>query len=421
MRGTQRSMEGKKLAPEEGFGMSALVLTAGGARGAYQAGVLKRIGELASVRNRPTPFSIITGASAGAITGAALAAGSAQFSQATELIADLWASIQAEDVYRTDLGSLVYQSGVFLKDISMGGILGGGQAQSFLDATPLRHFLLKRLPFHLIEEAIQRQHLYALAVTATNYYSGKSFTFVQGQEGHPTWERSRKISLSAKLTVSHLCASAAIPVIFQPVLVPTPEGDFYFGDGGLRLVAPIGPAIRLGASRIFAIGIRHHKVEEQRHFDSFIMEERNRIVMQNPPLAQVFGVILNSIFLDHLDTDVEHLIRINQIIQKTNPITEAASNSGNLKEIDPLVINPSVDIAEIAELYSEKLPYLVRYLLDGLGRSRSETADLVSYLLFHSEYTQDLVQLGYRDAHEKIQEIEHFLINPQRATLLNRA
>ena len=394
--------------------MNGLVLTAGGARGAYQAGVLKRMGEIPRLRNQPCPFKIITGASAGAINGTGLASRAEDFYTATQKLAELWGSLHARDVFKTDPLSLGAGSFKWIRDLSIGGMIGGGGAQSLLDSTPLRKYLLGCIDFSGIGRAISNQHLYALAISATSYYSGKSFTFIQGQKGHPLWRKSRRASLSLDITVDHVWASCAIPVIFQPVKVSLPIGDFYFGDGGLRLIAPFSPAIRLGADRVFAIGIRSQKSAEIRSKAELLEEGVDRLTMKRPPLAQVFGIALNSIFLDHLDTDLEHLQRMNEILSCYG----ATSTSGAplktrepMRVVRPFAVNPSQDLAAIAETFADKMPRMVRYLMEGLGQSRAQSADLMSYLLFDSSYTQALIDIGYRDASEHVDQIESLLFD----------
>src|SRR5579863_3858332 len=273
----------------------------GGARGAYQAGVLKRIGEIPRIQQQGNPFPIIGGASAGAINGAALAAGSNEFSRATQTIADLWANLKPNDVFRCDLVSQAHNSLIWILDLSFGGMMGGGgNARSLLDASPLRRFLKSRLDCGRIQENIRRGHLYALAISATNYNSGMSYLFIQGKKGHPIWSRVRRVTLATKITVEHICASAAIPLVFQPVKLQTEEGTAFFGDGCVRMQQPLSPVIRLGADKILAIGVRGEKLEHQ---------SEDAAGQSQPSVAQVLGVLLNVIFLDHLATDVEHLER----------------------------------------------------------------------------------------------------------------
>ena len=231
-----------------------LVMTGGGARGAYQAGVLKRIGEIKRIQAHGNPFPIIGGSSAGAINGSALAVGSDDFVLATQVLAGLWSNIKPNDIFRCDMLSQARNSFTWIVDLSFGGMLGGGNARSLLDATPLRFFLSKHLHCERIQENIKRGHLYALTISATNYNSGKSYLFIQGMKGHPMWNRSRRVTLATKITVDHICASAAIPLVFQPVKLKTARGTAFFGDGCVRLQQPLSPAIRLGARRILQLG-----------------------------------------------------------------------------------------------------------------------------------------------------------------------
>ena len=240
-----------------------LVMTGGGARGAYQAGVLKRIGEIKRVQTEGNPFPIIGGSSAGALNGGALGVGSDEFSIATKVLARLWAELRPSDIFRCDMLARARNSITWILDLSFGAVLGGGNAQSFLDATPLWRFLKAHLDCTRIQDNIRAGHLCALAISATNYTSGKSYLFIQGAKGHALWNRSRRITLGTKITTDHICASAAIPSVFQPVRLKTAKGTAYFGDGCLRLQQPLSPVIRLGAERVFGIGVRGESLEHQ--------------------------------------------------------------------------------------------------------------------------------------------------------------
>jgi NTE family protein len=376
-----------------------LAMTGGGARGAYQAGVLKRIGEIPRVQSHGNPFPIIGGASAGAINGAALAAGSNEFSNATKVVADFWANLKPSDVFRCDVVSQAHNSLIWILDLSFGGVMGGGNARSFLDASPLRRFLKSRLDCSRIQENIRRGHLYALAISATNYNSGMSYLFIQGKRGHPIWNRSRRITLATKITVDHICASAAIPLVFQPVRLETAHGTAYFGDGCLRLQQPLSPIIRLGAEKVFAIGVRCENLEHQDQTSG----------LKDPSLAQVMGVLFNVMFLDHLATDVEHLERLNQLLKEGHIIQENVNGCERMRPLEVLLVTPSVNLTEVAAHHQKDMPYLIQYFVNGLGRDAASCSDLMSYLLFTSKYTRELIQLGYGDADEQIEEIEEYL------------
>lgn len=383
-----------------------LVMTGGGARGAYQAGVLKRIGELKRVRTCGNPFPIIGAASAGAINGAALAAGSEDFSSATESIARLWSNLRPNQVFRCDVFSQAANSVAWILDLSFGSILGGGSAHSLLDARPLHRFLSTHLDCNRIEVNIKKGNIYALLVPATNYASGKSCLFIQGKKGHPMWSRSRRVTIATPITVDHICASAAIPLVFQPVKLKTAEGTAYFGDGCVRLHQPLSPVIRLGASRIMAIGVRGEGLEQQK-------EPAGR---DEPSIAQVVGVLLNAMFLDHLATDVEHLERINQLLAAGDMSQFGVEDCQRMRSLTSLLITPSVNLSEVAQQHQKDMPYLIQYFVGSLGRDMASCADLMSCLLFTSKYTNALIDIGYSDAGKRIQEIEEFLYSPPRGS-----
>jgi NTE family protein len=376
-----------------------LAMTGGGARGAYQAGVLKRLGEIKRVKTSGNPFPIIGGASAGAVNGGALAMGADDFSQVTSVLANLWANLKPSDVFRCDFVSQAHNSLVWILDLSFGGALGGGNARSLLDATPLRHFLKKHLDCSRIQDNIKRGHLYALAISATNYNSGMSYLFIQGQKGHPMWNRSRRVTLATKITVEHICASAAIPLVFQPVKLETAKGTAFFGDGCLRLQQPLSPIIRLGAEKIFAIGVRCEKREPQ--------EETSD--QKDPSLAQVMGVLFNVMFLDHLATDVEHLERLNQLMRSGHIKHSGLEGCEEMRPLTVLQVTPSANLTEIAAHHQKDMPYLIQYFVNSLGRDAGSCSDLMSYLLFTPKYTRDLIELGYHDADDRADEIEDYL------------
>jgi len=386
-----------------------LVMTGGGARGAYQTGVLKRIGELKRARTHGNPFPIIGGASAGAINGAALATGCDDFALTTQILAKVWATLDPSDIFHCGLLSQAQNSLTWILDLSFGGILGGGNAKSLLDATPLRYFLSRHLDCDRIQENIKRGDLYALAISATNYNSGKSYLFIQGRKGHPMWKRIRLVTVATKITVDHVCASSAIPMVFQPVRLKTPRGSAFFGDGCLRLQQPLSPVIRLGAEKVFAIGVRCGNKETQEE----TTDERN------PSIAQVIGVLLNVMFLDHLATDLEHLGHLNQLLDAGHINHLGMEGGQKIRPLGIFVITPSVNLSDLAEQHQRDLPALIHYFVSSLGRDAASCADLMSYLLFTPSYTRDLIAIGYHDASERIDEIEDFLYSSQEGDAEN--
>jgi NTE family protein len=376
-----------------------LVMTGGGARGAYQAGVLKRIGELKRVRTHGNPFPIIGGASAGAINGVALATGCDDFASATQILAEVWATLEPSEIFHCGLLSQAQNSLTWIFDLSFGAILGGGNARSLLDATPLHHFLNKHLDCDRIQENIKHGDLYALAISATNYNSGRSYLFIQGKKGHPMWKRIRLVTMATKIRVDHVCASSAIPMVFQPVKLKTPRGSAFFGDGCARLQQPLSPVIRLGAEKVFAIGVRCGNKESQEE----ATDERH------PSIAQVMGVLFNVMFLDHLATDLEHLEHLNQLLNDGHINQLGVEGHEKIRSVKAFVITPSVNLSDLAEQHQKDMPALIQYFVSSLGRDAASCADLMSYLLFTSRYTRDLIAIGHHDASERIEEIEDFL------------
>ena len=374
-------------------------MTGGGARGAYQAGVLKRIGEIPAVQKHGNPFPIIGGASAGAVNGSALAVGSDDFTLATRAIARLWSKITPCDVFRCDFLSQAQTSLTWILELSLGGLIGGGKAQYLLDASPLRGFLSRHIDCARIQTNIKHGHLYAIAISATNYHSGKSYLFIEGRKGHPMWNRSRRVTLSTRLTVDHICASAAIPLVFPPVRLHTSEGAAFFGDGCVRLHQPLSPAIRLGAEKIVAIGVRGDNIEHQEEAS----DERG------PSVAEVMGILFNAIFLDHLAADIEHLERINRLLSTSEVDPSARNGDEAVRCLKSLLITPSADLSQVARQHHKDMPGLIEYFVNSLGRDVASCADLMSYLLFTSKFTKELVEIGYNDAHQRIDEIEAYL------------
>src|SRR5262249_540095 len=340
--------------------------------------------------------------------------------EATERVAGMWCEHQVEQVFRTDALSLGLGAFGMLRDLLLGGLLGRTVTQALFDTAPLRELLGRALPLDGIAEAIRLGHLYAIAVSATSYHSGRSFTFVQGRSGHPVWQKSRRVVLPVELTIDHVCASAAIRLVFPPVRVRSAAGDLSFGDGALRLVTPFSPAIRLGATRVLAVGVRSQRAADTLSREELATAEETGAagsVLPSPPLAQICGVFLNAIFLDHLDGDLDHLRRMNELILAYGGDREArkperaavARVSEPMRLVTPLVVSPSEDLAMVAQRFAHRMPRLVRYLMDGLGTPDAQSADLMSYLLFDAAYTRALIDIGYRDATERIDEIADFV------------
>jgi NTE family protein len=263
----------------------------------------------------------------------------------------------------------------------------------------LRQFLNTHLQCGRIRGNIKRGHLYALAISATNYNSGKSYLFIQGKKGHPIWNRSRRVTLATRITVDHVCASAAIPLVFQPVRLRTARGTAFFGDGCVRLQQPLSPVIRLGAKKVFAIGVRCDNLERQ----------KEPADQRDPSLAQVMGVLFDVMFLDHLSTDIEHLERLNQLLSGGRISQSSVQGCEKMRPLASFLMAPSVHLSELAEQHQKDMPYLIQYFVNSLGRDAASCSDLMSYLLFTSKYTSALIDIGYNDACGRIDEIESFL------------
>ncbi len=369
-----------------------LVLSGGGARGAYQAGVLQGVAEIAAELGLEQPFKIITGVSAGAVNAANLASSSESLPQATERLVGRWSEIQAEDVFKTDAVTAGRLGFKFAVDAAIGALYKKKLARSLLDTSPLKGYIEGNTDFSAIEKNLASGHIEALAITAMNYTDSHSHTFVQSLREPKMWDRSRRKSIMSKIGVEHVMASGAIPLFFPPVQI---DVDHY-GDGCLRNTAPLSPAIHLGASRLLVIGVRrpdHLAPTVQAHVE--------------PSLARVLGVVLNALLMDAIEFDMERLARINKTVEM---IPVEMRQQMQLRKIEYLWIRPSQDIGQIASRLFDRLPRVLRYLVSGLG-SQKEASEITSYLLFDPEFCSELAKLGRADAAASREQIEHFLRN----------
>jgi NTE family protein len=372
-------------------GKIALVLTGGGARAAYQVGVLAAISEMLPDR-RVNPFKILCGTSAGALNAATLAVFADDFGAGVEHVRETWANFHAGDVYRADalgIGSI----GIRWISALMFGWLLKQTPHALLDNTPLRKLLVDNLDFDRIESSIASGALYALSITASGYSSGESISFYQGAEDVLPWKRTQRAGARAKIEVNHLLASSAIPFFFPAAKI----NREYFGDGSMRQLAPISPAIHLGAERILVVGSgRMTKEVERKNGGDY------------PSLAQIAGHALSSIFLDGLHVDIERLQRINKTLSIIPP--EIKQQAGlTLRPIDALVIAPSERLDYLAAQHVHSLPWAVRLLLRGIGGTRKTGSALASYLLFEQSYTRALIALGHADVTSRRDEVRAFL------------
>lgn len=370
---------------------TALVLPGGGARAAYQAGVLTCICEMLP---DPTinPFPIVCGTSAGAINAATIACQASNFRAAVETLNDVWRNMRARDVYRSDLLGIATSGARWLSSLMLGWFIRRSP-RSLLDNDPLRQMLTRRLDFRNIDRAIADGSLYAVAVSASGYTSGHSISFFQAPSDIEPWARMQRFGSRARLNVEHLMASAAIPFVFPAIRLHRE----WFGDGSMRQLAPLSPAIHLGAEKVLVIGAgRMSEKTERQRGESY------------PTLAQVAGHALSSIFLDGLAVDIERMQRINRTLAAIpDEVKQGAGMS--LRPIETLVIAPSQRLDYLAAKHAKALPRSVRLLLRGIGAMNKAGGALTSYLLFEQPYTRALIDLGYRDTEARKDEVRAFL------------
>ena len=374
-----------------------LILSGGGARAAYQVGVLRAIAEFLP-RHAHSPFPIICGTSAGAINAATLAVNAQNFRKGVQYLTNIWKNFQVDDIYRSDPVGVFNNTARWFAGVLLSA-MGSNRMNrvSLLDNAPLVDLLNETLPCDKIQENIDAGMLYALSITASGYGSGQSVTFFQGAKGVQPWRRARRLGIPARINAQHLLASAALPFIFPAVRIHRE----YFGDGSMRQIAPISSALHLGASRVLVIGLGQGGPEVPRY----------RQMGDYPTLAHIAGHALNSIFLDSLEVDLERLQRINHTVSL---MPEDVKEAINLRHVDVLVIAPSQPLDRIAERYVKRLPWTIRLLLRAVGAMRRSGANLVSYLLFDEGYCSALIELGYKDALNRKEEIMAFLAQEQK-------
>ena len=369
----------------------AIVMTGGGARAAYQIGVLKAIAEMLPV-GAPSPFTIICGTSAGAINAASLAAKSDHFKNSVRRMHYVWSNFTSNQVFRTDVIGIMKTGAHWLISMMLGG-LGKHSPIYLLDRTPLRKLLEKYIDSSMFQTAIDRKTLHALSINATGYTSHQSVAFFHGNVALKNWKRAQRIGLSARITVDHLMASSAIPFLFSPVKL----NREYFSDGSIRQTAPISPALHLGADRVLVIGNRQAEPLLERVSNPKL-----------PTLGEIAGHTLNSIFLDSLDADIERLQRINKTVKLIG--TNVREQHGvTLREVEVKVISPSADIGQMASEHAHELPLSIKTLLRGIGAYSTTDSNFMSYLLFEKGYCNALIDLGYKDTMREKESVLHFL------------
>jgi len=367
---------------------AGLVLTGGGARAAYQVGVLKAVRDILGGPAK-NPFPILCGTSAGAINAAALAVHADDYARAVANLLEVWEHMRCEHIYRTDFLSILRSGARWLASMML---ISRGNPVSLLDNAPLRDLLEKLFPFERIQTHIDAGALYAVCVTASGYTSGQSVSFFQGGSGLEAWERNQRIGAAVVLQKDYLLASAALPFIFPAVKLHRE----FFGDGSMRQIAPVSPALHLGADRVLIVGTARPMREQAR--------ERSSIY---PSLAQIAGHALNSIFLDTLAVDIERLERINRTVSLIPP-GQLEGSSIALRPIKVLYITPSQSIERMAARFIHDLPRSVRFLLRPTGALSRAGSNLASYLLFQEPFCRALIDLGYQDTQSREAEVKEF-------------
>jgi len=387
--------------------LTALVLSGGGARAAYQVGVLRAIARLRRDALGPrsrlqSPFGVICGTSAGAINAAALACNADRFEASVEVIAKVWQNFTADQVYRADAIGVIRSGARWLTMLSVGWVIARwrrARPRSLLDNSPLAELLERLVPLDRLPMMLAERQLHALAVTASSYTSGEHFTFYSSAQHIEPWLRSQRVAAPTRLTQAHLLASSAIPFVFPAASLEHEGYAGWFGDGSMRQTAPLSPAIHLGAQRLLIIGAGR------------MQEPANRHVADTgyPNLAQIAGHAMSSIFLDALAVDIERMRRINRTLAL---LPDSALADTPLRPIEALVISPSQRLDDIAARHLGSLPVPVRAMLRGVGvGGQGESARgsaLASYLLFEAPFTNELMALGEADTLARRDEVLRF-------------
>ncbi len=377
------------LSSRQGVGSTVgLVLPGGGARAAYQVGVLRAIADM--LPGVPNPFPVIVGTSAGAVAATVLATEACHWHRAVDSLERVWRQFHVNQVLKADAVSMLRSGAHWAASLVSGGMLLPPPAAMF-DNSPLRALLERDIHWDHLQISMRRGALRALALCATSYTSAASVAFFEGVPGVEGWQRHQRIGRREPLTLDHLMASMGVPFLFPPVML---DGEYY-GDGAQRQLWPLSPAIHLGADRLLIIGVRSEQGAG--------VNDRGRAAVESPTMGQLFGYMLDTLFMDQIYANVEHVARLNQVAEV------APTAVPGVHKVATLMIAPSQDLREIAGRHIKSLPRSLRALLRVMGARGAGGAQLASYLMFESTFTRELIALGVRDARRQGDEIMEFL------------